>query len=119
MAKKKEPPPAKIKYDKSHPIVSIRLTPDLKKKLEEIKMMSDKSVADILKEAVGLQAPSAKAAYQKGYLVAQIKYTVSYKCAGCGEVLEIDTEAEKKAAAQFMKEHGWGHTKCTKNNASA
>ena len=39
MAKKKEQPPAKIKYDKSHPIVSIRLTPDLKKKLEEIKMI--------------------------------------------------------------------------------
>ena len=57
MVKKKYPSPAKIKYDKSHPIISIRVTPDLKKKLEYINKLSDKSVADILKEAVALQTP--------------------------------------------------------------
>ena len=54
MLKKKYQSPAKIKYDKSHPVVSFRSTPDLEKKLDEIKKMSDKSVAGILKEAVGL-----------------------------------------------------------------
>ena len=112
MAKKKYPPPAKIKYDKSHPIISIRLTPDLKKKLENLKIMSDKSPADVLKEAVGLQTPSTKSAYTKGYLTAQIKYTVTYKCSVCGEVIEITTSEEKKHVAQYMKEQGWGHSKC-------
>ena len=112
MVKKKYPSPAKIKYDKSHPIISIRVTPDLKKKLEYINKMSDKSMADILKEAVGLQTPSAKAAYNKGYLTAQIKYGVTYRCSECGEVLEITASEEKKAVLQYMKEHGWGHRKC-------
>jgi len=112
MAKKKYPPPAKIKYDKSHPIVSFRVTPDLKKKLEDIKMMSDKNPADILKEAVGLQTKSIKNAYTKGYLMAQIKYTVTYRCSVCGEVIEITTSKEKKEVAQYMKEQGWGHGKC-------
>ena len=39
MVKKKQPPPAKIKYDKSHPIVSIRVSEDLKKQLDEIREM--------------------------------------------------------------------------------
>ena len=110
MAKKKERPPAKIKYDKSHPIVSVRLTPDLKLKLDLIKKMSDKSIADILKEAVGLQTASAKAAYNKGYLTAQIKFEVDYPCSVCGKMLQIDTADEKKAAAQFMRDNGWRYT---------
>ena len=112
MPKKKYQSPAKIKYDKSHPIVSFRTTPDLDKKLDEIKHMSDKSVADILKEAVGLQAPSAKDAYEKGYLVAKYTYLVTYKCSVCGEIMEIHTPNEKKAVAQYMKEDKWGHSKC-------
>ncbi len=112
MAKKTYPPPAKVKYDKTHPIISIRLTPDLKQKLGNLKMMSDKSVADVLKEAVGLQTPSTKNACTKGYLMAQIKYTVTYKCSICGELMEITTAEEKKHVAQYMKEHGWGHGKC-------
>ena len=105
MVKKKYQSPAKIKYDKSHPIISIRVTPDLKKKLEYINKLSDKSVADVLKEAVGLQTPSAKASYNKGYLTAQIKYVVTYRCSGCGEVITIDTKKEKEAASQYMKEN--------------
>lgn len=114
MPKKKCPPPAKLKYDKSHPIVSIRVTPDLKKKLQEIKMMSDKSPADVLKEAVGLQIHSTSDPYKKGYLTAQIYHCVTYECSVCGKPITIKTLAEKKAAAQYMKDHGWGHAECLK-----
>ncbi len=112
MPKKKYQSPAKIKYDKSHPIVSFRTTPDLAKKLDEIQKMSDKNAADILKEAVGLQAPSTKDAYKKGYLIAQYTYLVTYKCSVCGEVMEIHTPKEKKAVAQYMEKDNWGHNKC-------
>ena len=112
MPKKKYQSPAKIKYDNSHPIVSFRSTPDLEKKLDEIKKMSDKSVADIFKEAVGLQAPSTKDAYEKAYLMAKYTYLVTYRCSVCGEIIEIDTPGEKKAVAQYMKENNWGHNKC-------
>ena len=112
MAKKKHQPPAKIKYDQGHPIISIRLTPDLKKKLEELNIAGHKSVADFLKKAVELQTPSLKSAYIKGYQAAQSKYVVNYNCCVCGKKLTIDTRDEQKAAAQYMKDAGWAHSKC-------
>ncbi len=112
MPKKKYQSPAKLKYDKSHPIVSFRTTPDLAKKLDEIQKMSDKNAADILKEAVGLQAPSAKDAYEKGYLAAKYTYCVAYNCSVCGEIIEIKTPETKKAVVQYMKKDNWAHNKC-------
>ena len=67
MVKKKQPPPAKIKYDKSHPIISIRVSEDLKEQLDEINEVSGKSVGDILREAVGVQSKSVKNAWNRGY----------------------------------------------------
>jgi len=112
MAKKKHEPPAKHKYDKSHPIVSIRVDLDLKKKLEEINQTSGKSVGDILREAVGAQGKSTKKAYEVGFAEARRTYGVRYRCAVCGGVILMGTDAEKEAAAQFMREHRWGHGKC-------
>ena len=114
MAKKKYQPPAKTKYDNSHPIISIRLTPDLKKKLEDIKKISDKSVADVLKEAVRLQTPSMRKAYTKGYREAKTKYAVTYNCSVCGKVITMSTQGERKAGAQYMKENRWAHGECLK-----
>ena len=119
MAKKKEPPPAKIKYDKSHPIVSIRLTPELKKKLEEIKVKSGKTPADILKEALEIQAPSVNDAWTRGYLSAQFHHGVSYHCSVCGKSVNISTPEERKAAAEYMEEHRWGHGECINKDTSA
>lgn len=112
MPKKKHQPPAKIKYDSTHPIVSIRVNQEVKKKLEEIKVKSGKSPADILKEAVGMQAPSVGDAFARGYLSAQFHHGVSYKCSVCGQFIDISTPKEKKFAAQYMQEHGWGHPEC-------
>ena len=112
MAKNKQPPPAKIKYDKSHPIISIRVSQDLKKQLDEIKEMSGKSVGDILREAVGVQAKSTKKAYTVGHTAGKYSYGLTYKCSRCGGTMWIDTPEEKKAAAQYMREHGWRHGNC-------
>jgi hypothetical protein len=114
MAKKKYPPPAKMKYDKSHPIVSIRVSPGLKKKLEDIQLMSDRSPADILKKTVGLQIHSTSDPYTKGYLMAQLHYCVSYECSVCGKRIVISTPDEKKALGQYMTDHGWKHAQCVK-----
>ncbi len=112
MVKKKQPPPAKIKYDKSHPIISIRVSEDLKKQLDEIKEMSDKSVGDILREAVGVQSKSIKNAWNRGFGSAKGNYSVRYKCSNCGGNMLIESDDEKKAAAKYMREHGWHHTSC-------
>ncbi len=112
MAKKKHQPPAKIKYDKTHPTVSIRVSQELKKQLDEIKDLSGKSVGDILREALELQAPSTKHAFAQGYIKAKKDWGVTYKCSVCGGTIWINSPQEKKAAAQYMREHKWHHGEC-------
>lgn len=112
--KKKHQPPAKIKYDKSHPTISVRVDLELKNQLEEIKEVSGKTVGDILREAVGVQAPSAKNAFELGRKNAESEYGVPYKCYVCGGIIWVSTFQEKKDIAQYMREHGWGHADCVK-----
>ncbi len=112
MAKKIHQPPAKIKYDKTHPIISIRVDQDLKKMLDDIKKVSGKSVGDILREAVGVQKKSTKKAYDLGFTKAKWTYAVPYKCSICGGTILITTDTAKKGAAKSMHESGWKHTSC-------
>ena len=112
MVKKKQPPPSKIKYDKSHPTISIRVSQDLKIQLDEIRETSGKSIGDILREAVGAQDVSVKDAWKRGVSHGKGLYGVNYKCSVCGGNLIIDTADEKKAASTFMREHGWHHNSC-------
>ena len=112
MVKKKQPPPSKIKYDKSHPIISIRVSQDLKKQLDEIREMSGKSIGDILREAVGVQSKSVKIARKIGHGLAKAEYGVWYKCSVCGGNILIDSTDEKKSAAKLMREAGWKHGSC-------
>ena len=112
MPKKKHVSPAKIKYDKTHPIVSVRVDLELKKQIEEVTKLSDKSVGDILREALKVQAPSVKNAYKKGYGTAKSEYIVLYKCSVCGGLLGVNTPDAMKAAAKYMEENGWAHKSC-------
>jgi site-specific recombinase XerD len=43
---------------------------------------------------------------------AKREFAVDYRCSVCGGLITINTENEKKAAAQYMREKGWGHGKC-------
>lgn len=112
MPKKKHQPPAKIKYDKTHPVISIRVDQVLEKELDEIKELSGKSVGDILRETVGVQKKSTKKAYNLGFTMAKRTYAVPYKCSVCGGIMLINTDAEKKAAAKLMRESDWKHGNC-------
>lgn len=112
VAKKKHQPPAKIKYDSTHPIVSVRVEQELKQQLDEIKKVSGKSVGDILREALKAQAPSTKKAFTAGKTNGKYTYGVPFKCSVCGGTMWIVSSNAKKAAAQYMREHGWAHGDC-------
>ena len=112
MVKKKQPPPSKIKYDKSHPTISIRVSQDLKIQLDEIRETSGKSIGDILREAVGAQSKSVKNAWNRGHSLAKSKYGVWYKCSVCGGDMLIVSKDEKKTAGKLMRENGWQHKSC-------
>ena len=112
MVRKKHQPPAKKRYDDNHPIISVRVDLSLKQQLDEIKNMSGKSVGDILREALGLQAPSAKESFDNGIEVAEDMYKIIYKCSVCGGNEEVFGKIEKKAAAKLLTQAGWGHSTC-------
>ncbi len=104
--------PSKIKYDKSHPTVSIRVTRELYDRLKELREQGGKTLGDILREALKEQAPSIKKAYQSGFNVAKQQFAVSYKCSVCGGTLTVNSPKERMAIASYMRGHGWGHSKC-------
>ena len=112
MTKRRSPPPSRERYDLLHPTVSARVTQQLYKELMDLRQGTGKSLGDILREALGKQAPSAKNAYRKGYEDARLKYAVTYKCSKCGGNRIMGSDNEKTAAAAYMREHGWHHHSC-------
>lgn len=114
MKRKTHKPLSKIKYDQAHPTISIRVTQELYKQLKEMRERGGKSLGDILREALRIQSPSTKEAHQRGYNAAKEEYGVIFKCSVCGGNMTVTGLEAKKAAAQYMREHGWGHTECHK-----
>ncbi len=80
MKKVSHKPPSRVNYEAAHPTVSIRVTCELYNQLEELRHKAGKSLGDILREAVGKQAPSTKRAYDYGFLAAKSQFAVTYKC---------------------------------------
>ena len=64
---KKRPPPARLKYEASHPVVSIRVDRDIHDEIRKLKKDHGLSMADIVK--VGLQRVDSviETALKKGY----------------------------------------------------
>ena len=124
MVKKiKRPPPSRIRYEQSHPIISCRVSREIYDRLVEAKEAEDKSFADILKIGLGKQEVQSKKileaktkgmdeGYKQGYDAAELLYKVTYKCRKCGQAVEVTSEAGKKAIRVYMQKNGWVHTKC-------
>jgi hypothetical protein len=112
MTKRRRSPPSRERYNVSHPTLSVRVTQPLYKELMDLRQLTGKSLGDILREALGKQVPSAKNAHLKGYEEARLRYAVPYKCSICGGNLTIESDHAKRAAATYMREHGWRHNTC-------
>ena len=84
--------------------------------LVELVAKSQKSLGDIVRENLKVQARFTKTAYEtgykKGFQAARSYYQVTYRCNVCGQEVVISSEAAKEAAARFMNEAGWGHAAC-------
>lgn len=119
MSKKSEKLPSRAKYDLSHPTVSIRVNRELYDQLEALRLVSGKSLGDILREAVDKQAPSTLKAYDDGYDDAKRKFAITYKCSICGGNIILSSPKEKEAAMQYMRDHRWGHGECQKKRQTS
>ena len=120
-AKATHKPPARTRYEQSHPTVSCRLdkaTHDLlKQRLEDL---GGVSFADFVKDSLGLlqlKMPDIEeikhTAAGEGYDQAKKDYQIWYYCAVCEKPINIDPNGnDHKAIIGYMKEHGWGHASC-------
>ena len=121
MAKATHKPPARIRYEQSHPTVSCRLSKDicdlLKQRLEDL---GGASFADFVKDSLGLlqlKMPDVEEikeiARGEGYNQAAEDYEIWYYCAVCRKRIDISPNGnDHKAMIGFMKDHGWGHASC-------
>jgi hypothetical protein len=121
MAKATHKPPARIRYEQSHPTMSCRLDRDtgslLKQRLEDLGGIS---FADFVKNSLGLlqlKMPDIEEikerARKRGYDQALKEYQIWYYCAVCRKRMDMEPDSDShKAMIGYMREHGWGHTSC-------
>jgi hypothetical protein len=110
---RKRVPPSRKRYEENHPVVSVRISPELRDDLQFLKDTAGMSITDVLRAGVGKALPEMGRAFDLGGEDARTTYEVAYPCSECGEWhLSISTWAEKEAAAQYMYEHGWHDPQC-------
>ena len=121
MAKAAHKPPARIRYEESHPTVSCRLSRDLYNLLKQrLDDLGGISFADFVKDSLGLQQARIpdirkinETAHKRGYDQALKKHQIWYYCAVCRERINMEPNSDShKAMIGYMSEHRWRHKSC-------
>ena len=107
-------PPSRLKYEKQHPVIAIRLSKELKEILDEIKNGSeDLSYADLIKSGLKNVAVEYKKAFSGGYEKARQDWQITYPCYICGgEVVVSPGSEDHKALIKALKNEEWSHQAC-------
>lgn len=108
-------PPSRLRYERSHPTVSCRVSLKTYRALDKARQDEGWSFADMLKAGLGTlraDAEMQQKAYEQGHRDAEKRFKVSYPCSVCGRPIAIEGQQAKQSAAQYMSEHGWAHTEC-------
>ena len=114
-------PPARIRYEQSHPTVSCRLSKDeydlLKQRLEDL---GGVSFAGFVKDSLGmlqLRIPETSEIQEKarraGYDQGKREHQIWYLCVVCGKRINMSPDDnDHKAMIGYMRERGWAHRQC-------
>ena len=80
--KRREPSPSRQRYDANNPVISLRLTADLRAALDDLRSKGGLSVGDILRAGLGLMSPPVDEAYNNGFgsALAEVYLLVCYDC---------------------------------------
>ena len=117
--KPKQVPPSRVRYEEANPTVSVRISREFHEELEDLKEMSDLSMADILKAGLDKLKPDVdqfydqglKDGYEMGYEMGEEEFKVLATCSGCGKAhLPVVGERMKAVAAQRL--FGWSAKSC-------
>ena len=76
------PSPSRQRYDAKNPVLSIRLTADLRTAFDDLRSKGDVSIADIFRAGLGLMSPPIKEAYNNGvgFALAEVYLLVCWDC---------------------------------------
>ena|GEM_PF-5644292 len=86
-----------------------------KKVEEEARRLHNSELMQQLNKARGSVRTSG---YNAGYEAGRKAHHLWYYCDACGEVIWLEPDGEDhKAVIQYMKEKGWGHQKCHKEQS--
>jgi hypothetical protein len=109
----KHKPPSRIRYERDHPTVSVRMSKKIKSTLDEIRAKTGHSYAEILKMALRKAKQLWSSAYEEGYTEAVNQYGIYYCCSKCGEPIFITYDDPcYQAVIAYLKRYGWGHAEC-------
>lgn len=119
-AKTTHKPPARVRYEQSHPTVSCRISRDtyvlLNQRLQDLGV----SFADFVKDSLGLlqlKMPDVEkikeTARAEGYDQAKKDHRIWYFCNVCRKPIYVLPNSEShKAIIGYMKENRWAHATC-------
>ncbi|MFP4052154.1 MAG: hypothetical protein ACLFVB_10495 [Thermoplasmata archaeon] len=132
-----EEPPSKKRYNKRNPVISFRVSKEVKEKLDEIieerKTTKKEWFEGIINDENNSQEEAFRNGYDKGYRDAKNKYKVEYPCNVCGEPIivtqkgvkemiwnilyKINHEVKGPGHAKHKEDTGnlsfdWGHNSC-------
>lgn len=113
MVKGKSRPPSRIRYEQSHPVIAIRVDRETAERLRALAKESDKSLATMIKENLGIQKKEYSRAWAKGYNQGKKAHQIWYYCSVCRQRIDITPNSDDhKAVIKYMAEQGWGHKAC-------
>lgn len=126
MTRKRNVPPSRERYERTHPTVTIRVSSELYEELQELRTTAGFSFAQVFRTGLrkanlavekgldGARQEGYRQGLARGCEVTKAKYSVSYYCARCRKKhLTIGTAKEKAAAARLMFEAGWHSPQCS------
>ncbi|MCK4347015.1 MAG: hypothetical protein KAW47_00215 [Thermoplasmatales archaeon] len=106
-------PPSRLKYEKNHPTISLRISKELKDVIEEIRAKSGDSYAEIIKSGLKNVEDSYNFGYKDGYAKAKEDWQITYPCSICTAEIPVSPGSEAhKALIKALKNEGWGHQAC-------
>jgi len=108
---RKHIPPSRLKYERNNPTISCRVNQEELRKLREIQRKTGFSLAQVLRQGLGVQIAESRKAYENGYRDGFGRFRAP--CSKCGKPMDIDIKAHTEAKRTLLKAfEEWAHAPC-------
>jgi hypothetical protein len=86
--------PSRIKYELSHPTISIQVDLDTDLRLRELRERTGKSLGTLIRENLQVQQRNEQVTHNRGCAQAVEEHQIRYPCARCGKPIPIEPNGE-------------------------